>query len=413
VIFFNYSKPVSGIDSFAWDFRDSVGNNGSYYYSDAVNPTHIFKGQGYYNVTLTAKNAYCRDTITKQIDVYHPILPDFTVDDTTECSDHLFQFISTSILPCSNGWYRPKCPVTFRYDFGDGTIANTANATHRYTRPGTYTITLLLTDTLLHCSNSKSHTVVVDSLPFVDIVSKDTAICQGQAVHLAAKYLGVGNTGIDFNLGDGTTFQNTDNISYAFLNPGTYNVTLTAHYRYCPDATITVPFTVRPFPGIDIGNDTVMCPNGAPLILSDRSNLSNTAARYVWSTGETTPSIAARNIGLYWARVDVGGCTATDSLLIKRDCYIEIPNSFSPNGDGKNDYFLPRQYLSSSVSSFKMTMYNRWGQVIFETSAIDGRGWDGKFNGQDQPLGVYVYQIDVTFDNGSREHYTGNVTLLR
>jgi gliding motility-associated-like protein len=417
VIFFNYSTPVRGIDSFAWDFKDSVGNNGSYYYSDAVNPTHIFQGQGFYDVSLIAKNAYCADTITKQINVSHPIIPEFTIDDTTECSNHTFQFTSTSILPCSNPRYRPPyfpvCPVTFKYDFGDGTSARTANANHQYTHSGTYRVTLTLTDTFLHCTNSITHTVVVDSLPFVDIISPDTVICQGQAVHLTAKYLTVGNTGIDFTLGDGSAFQNMDNITYAFVTPGTYNVTLTAHYRYCPDATITVPFTVRPFPGIDIGNDTVMCPNGSALVLSDRANLGNTSASYLWSTGERTPSIYARNIGLYWARVDVGGCTATDSLMINKDCYIDIPNSFTPNNDGINDYFLPRQYLSRSVGSFKMTIFNRWGQEVFETTTIDGRGWDGKFNGADQPQGVYVYQIDVTFDNGTKEHYTGNMTLLR
>jgi gliding motility-associated-like protein len=417
VIFFNYSTPVSGIDSFAWDFKDSVGNNGSYYYSDAVNPTHIFKGQGFYDVTLVAKNAYCSDSVTKQVNVSHPILPDFTVDDSTECSDHTFQFTSTSILPCSNPYYRPPyhkvCPVTFKYDFGDGATANTANPTHKYAGSGTYKVTLTLTDTFLHCTNSISHFVVVDSLPFVNIISNDTVICQGQAVHLNASYLHVGNTGIDFNLGDGSAFQNMDFVTYAFLVPGTYNVTLTAHYRYCPDATITVPFIVRPFPGIDIGNDTVMCPNGSPLILSDRANLGNTSASYLWSTGERTPSIAARNIGLYWARVDIGGCTATDSLLINKDCYIDIPNSFTPNGDGNNDYFLPRQYLSRSVGSFKMMIFNRWGQEVFETETVDGRGWDGKFNGVNQPQGVYIYQIDVTFDNGTKEHYTGNLTLLR
>ena len=60
-----------------------------------------------------------------------------------------------------------------------------------------------------------------------------------------------------------------------------------------------------------------------------------------------------------------------------------------------------------------MTIYNRWGQVIFETNRIDGRGWDGKFNEKDQPTGVYVYVIDAVLREGQVEHYQGNVTLLR
>jgi gliding motility-associated-like protein len=60
-----------------------------------------------------------------------------------------------------------------------------------------------------------------------------------------------------------------------------------------------------------------------------------------------------------------------------------------------------------------MNIYNRWGQLIFETSALDGRGWDGKLNDIPQPEGVYVYVIDAIFKDGQKEHHQGNVTLLR
>ena len=60
-----------------------------------------------------------------------------------------------------------------------------------------------------------------------------------------------------------------------------------------------------------------------------------------------------------------------------------------------------------------MQVFNRWGQLVFETTNTDGRGWDGYFNGQPQPQGVYVYLIDVTIDNYLDEKYNGNVTLIR
>jgi gliding motility-associated-like protein len=69
--------------------------------------------------------------------------------------------------------------------------------------------------------------------------------------------------------------------------------------------------------------------------------------------------------------------------------------------------------LSENVYKFKMVIYNRWGQEVFKTVSANGRGWDGKFNGQDQPMGVYVYRIDVSFSSGATESYTGNLTLLR
>ena len=60
-----------------------------------------------------------------------------------------------------------------------------------------------------------------------------------------------------------------------------------------------------------------------------------------------------------------------------------------------------------------MVIYNRWGEMIFETNSLNGRGWDGKVNDKEQPNGVYVYMIKVSFANGTNENYQGNVTLLR
>jgi len=60
-----------------------------------------------------------------------------------------------------------------------------------------------------------------------------------------------------------------------------------------------------------------------------------------------------------------------------------------------------------------MEIYNRWGQLVFETTSLDGAGWDGKFNGTEQPEGVFVYSIDAKFKDGQKEHHNGNVTLLR
>ena len=90
-----------------------------------------------------------------------------------------------------------------------------------------------------------------------------------------------------------------------------------------------------------------------------------------------------------------------------------MPNVFTPNGDGINDYFFPRQLLTRGLTSFSMNVYNRWGQIVFTSTSIDGRGWDGTFNGVSQPEGVYVYIIDATFKDGQKEHHQGNLTLLR
>ena len=129
--------------------------------------------------------------------------------------------------------------------------------------------------------------------------------------------------------------------------------------------------------------------------------------------GQTTPSIVVTTPGTYYVTVTINGCEASDTLVVKNDCYLDIPNVFTPNGDGLNDYFFPRNYLSKGLSTFSMNIYNRWGQLIFETNSTDGAGWDGKFNETEQPEGVYIYVIDATFIDGQKEHRQGNVTLLR
>jgi gliding motility-associated-like protein len=169
---------------------------------------------------------------------------------------------------------------------------------------------------------------------------------------------------------------------------------------------------VQAFPKINLGKDTAICP-GLTGMLQLSDPMASNVNQYLWSTGETSSSILINQPGYYWVRVNNGECAMTDSIWIKRDCYLNIPNSFSPNGDGLNDYFLPRELLSSGLTSFKMSIYNRWGEQIFTTTAIDGRGWDGKYNNVPQPQGVFVYVIDASFINNVKKTFKGNVTLMR
>jgi gliding motility-associated-like protein len=86
-----------------------------------------------------------------------------------------------------------------------------------------------------------------------------------------------------------------------------------------------------------------------------------------------------------------------------------VPNTFTPNGDGKNDIFYA---YGSAVAKFNLRVYNQWGEFIFESQDL-GRGWDGTYRGSLQPNGVYVYYIDVTFNDGTSKIVKGTITLLR
>ncbi len=190
---------------------------------------------------------------------------------------------------------------------------------------------------------------------------------------------------------------------------------LSSHFRACPDTSFSDTVYVYAPPKVYLGPDSVLCLHGNALRLQNLLERPAAAYQQLWSTGDTTESIRVLHPGVYRLTVQTEplGCSTTEAITVRKDCYIDIPNAFTPNGDGINDYFFPRQLLSKSVTAFRMQVFNRWGQVIFETDRVDGRGWDGKFNDKDQPVGVYVYRIDVEIAGINQEHYDGNVTLLR
>jgi len=91
---------------------------------------------------------------------------------------------------------------------------------------------------------------------------------------------------------------------------------------------------------------------------------------------------------------------------------IYAPNSFTPNGDGLNDKFLPTLGFHD-LKSFKMQIYNRWGERIYETEDAINGGWDGNFEGNEAPQGAYVYIVAFSSSDGQEYEEQGTVTLSR
>jgi len=114
----------------------------------------------------------------------------------------------------------------------------------------------------------------------------------------------------------------------------------------------------------------------------------------------------------------ITGCLKMDTVLIQVDKTrkIYIPNAFTPNGDGINDYFMIYSGPGiSEILSFKI--YDRWGEQLFQELNFQPNdrtyGWDGQFKGQDMNNGVFVYVAEVAFIDGVKILYSGDVTLLR
>lgn len=146
------------------------------------------------------------------------------------------------------------------------------------------------------------------------------------------------------------------------------------------------------------------------------SNQSVGAEEFLWRFGDTQtskliePNHAYEEVGNYciWliAKNDFGCVDSTkDCVKITPNYTLFIPNSFTPNGDGLNDIFIPE---AKSVKDYEMNIFNRWGIQVFTTRQLE-IGWDGGT----EPQGAFNYVITVTTEGGEQKIYTGSVTLYR
>jgi len=382
-------------DQYQWDFGD---NNGSL----DRDPIHVYPTQGLYTVKLLTKKRGCVDSTSTTIDTRHPLTVGLTVDKDTICLGGSFQF--------DNSGDNTTTPPAYYYDFGDGTTGTASNPAHTYAAVGVYTVKHAVTDQV-PCADTARVTVVVVPSPTADFVVSSDKICQGNNID----FLATASPGYDtlmWNYGDGTILLDTLTTRHAYDANGNFPVSLTVGYPQCPTILINKNIEVYPFPNVDLGPDTSVCPNSEAVVLANSDY--NAGTTNLWSNGETGNSILVTTPGAYWLNVtNAGGCSAADSITVRNACYLDIPNAFTPNGDGTNDYFFPRQTLSSRLTRFKMQIYNRWGGLIFETTSLNGRGWDGTFNDKPQPQGVYIYLIEGQINGGAVEKYQGSVNLLR
>jgi gliding motility-associated-like protein len=255
---------------------------------------------------------------------------------------------------------------------------------------------------------------------FTYIQSDSTSCADSSDGHIVVNVVG-GTPGdlVPFTYSiDGINYYSNHN--FYDLHAGTYTV----YVKDSPGCVIDTPIVVGQPLALTVSidpYDSVIALGGSITLTTVVSNFTTQAVNsHVW-----TPSV-----GL--SCIDCANPVATPFLTTQyhlavnygKNCYtyadatvgvghgsnVYIPNAFTPNGDGVNDVF---SVYGSELSSVSMTVYNRWGEKIFDSGDNQWATWDGTYMGNLQSNGVYVYYVELTYLDGRKKTRQGSVTLIR
>lgn len=216
---------------------------------------------------------------------------------------------------------------------------------------------------------------------------------------------------LTWDFGDGSsplTTQHTGKTGHLYHNASTYPVKLLVHHCGTSD-TITQTVNIKNPPVVSLGNDTTIC-GTCSLTLDGGKGMDD----WLWQDGSRSQYYEVQKTGIYFVTVRKNGCMASDTIRItKGPARVYMPNAFTPNGDGINDFFGP--VIAEPPEIYHLIIFNRSGKVIFE-SYNTNTGWDGYFSGKPAPAGVYswkmIYKLSINNDTESVKK-TGTVLLIR
>ena len=303
------------------------------------------------------------------------------------------------------------------YLWSPGTDLSCTNCTNPVSTPTNNIVYRVTGTTLEGCSNSDSIVVRVRN-PFTVTVSASDTLCVGESIRLFAS----GAELYRWAPPAGLSSTTTANPIATPTTTTTYTVT-GADTDNCFTDTKTVTVYVYNYPTINAGNDTViMGGTSAQLLALGSPDITS----YTWSPSNTlscttcaNPQATPKNNTTYAVEVsNIAGCKSRDSVTVLVGCLagrIYIPNSFTPNNDGRNDRFF---VMGDGVDKIRrMIIYDRWGKAVYSRENIQGNnaavGWDGTINGYEQGTGIYTYITDVICGDGAVFRLQGTITLIR
>ena len=252
------------------------------------------------------------------------------------------------------------------------------------------------------CKGSDDIQLSIIARPLVDL-GADKQICAGSSVTL--------NINLDASA---SVYWSTGAKDKAIIVNRTGAYMVQAYYDpTCPSFdTINVIVVSRPIS--TLGNDTIVCFNETGALTLE----AGAADEFLWNdkAQSTTSSIDVQQEGTYIVQLtNANLCSVKDTISINQICVtsVYIPNAFSPNGDATNDVFYVK---GLNVEKFHLVIFNRWGELIFESYDINN-GWDGTYMGNEVQISAYVWKVDwlstSSHEQKTKNERTGTVSLIR
>jgi len=313
----------------------------------------------------------------------------------------------------------------YTYTWSGGALAGTG-PTQTVAPTSTTTYTVTISDGCGTTPATDNIVVTVNQLPVVDMSVDIPAGCTRHDVVFTNTTPAATVASAFWSFGDGTTGTNNTTENHSFYNAVCYDVSLVVTTpEGCVDSLTVVDMVcVWPLPVADFSFGPQPTTILEPTI--NFENLSAGASSYVWTIPSQNVVAGDDDYRYVFPNDEPGtyevcleaytsyGCSDTTcaDVIIGPSFHLYAPNAFTPDGDGINDFWYI-QGRSIDESDFKLLVFNRWGEVIWETNDVN-EAWDGTRNGKKLETETYVWKV-VTKDKhlGDKKEFTGHVTILR
>ena len=266
--------------------------------------------------------------------------------------------------------------------------------------------------TSLGCDSTVITELLVD--PPTELYAEDIVLCLGEEGQIFVE----GATDVKWSPTQGLSCDDCPNPYVTPSSTTTYKVTTPSCLGAMVETSVTVYVNMPPV--LYVSDDVTIIKGETIKLMASSDDMTD---KITWMEGSRVLCDNCREINVspektttyFVTTIDENGCEATEEVTVKvndgcQAAKLNVPNMISPNGDGYNDYFEIQHEGFTEIKLLKI--YNRWGEVVFETNDVD-HYWDGTFRGKELNPGVYVYYIEGVCLNEEAFMYTGNVTILK